>query len=444
MSSSSVPYPERGSSLLSWLPLELRCRAVSFLSPTDALQFSDSFSTLGVTISELEPEQRVFRRARWSGDRVNGDDPVKSSYRIPVLQSGPIHSAVLNFRWRDQGWGNSKGQLYIVASELQQDEELTDNNNNNNNNNLPFRGGRVVCTTELAPHVLGPNTLTFVPRESETYALWYKCGAGGGHQMHVEDLTLTCFVFDDAQRHWASNYQRLYELGVIGNHATDMDQQQQQPRGLNIEDLMMMGRNQPQPQPEETPRPPTSSFYPKMLLRVCKSLRRQLANAPAAVALDPDLVDFMTEYSIPVNEVSLRSVEEIAQADMLERNAVEEAQQRASEARRVTRQRAAAAGGGGVGGGGGAGFAFGPVGAGGGGAGGVMFGGVLDDDAFDFMMAGGGGGQGHRVPIPDAFGAAMNDFFNHMMAAAGFGGGPPFDDDDESDDDDDEEGIIVD
>ena len=386
---------------------------VSFLSPTDAVTFSEQFPNYGVNISRLEPE--VVHRALWSGDRVTGDEPVCSNYRLPVLKgvggggtsgSSSIHSAVLRFRWRDQGWGNRKGGLYIVASTTQQQ------------NNAaaaadaaplaPFRGGRVVCeTADMAPHAITHGELTFVPRESENYTLWYRCGAGGGHQLHLEDCTLRLFIFDDAERHWARNYQRLHELGVIGAGAGGAGAVEEQSDAHQIFHQVRMMNIDRQP-----PRR-TSDFYPKMLLRVCQSLRRQLAAAAAnnitKPQLDADLVEFLREYSIPLNEASLRSVQEIVHADLGEQRAIaiqqQEAQRRAAEMRGDHASILA----------------------------GFDIEAAHNIQVVRFPPAADGQAAGPPAPVPAGLGAALNNIINRMM------GGAP---DDNNDGDDSEASCI--
>jgi len=441
MSTSSAPQNHTNTmcSFLSWLPLELRCRTVSFLNPPDALAFSEHLGTdFGVTVSRLDPQHRIFQSVRWTGDRVHGDDPVCSNYRLPVLQGGPVQSAVLSFRWRDQGFGVRKGKLYIVAST----NENSNSNNSNSNNDapavptLPFGGGRVVCETELATHHLLPNEMVFFPRESEVLTLWYKCGSGQIghqlHQLHVEECSIRVYVFDDPEHNWANNYQRLHDLGAVGFPAQNGHQGGAAPE-------------------DEGPRPPSDNFFPKMLLRVCKSLRRQLqASKISKTPLDTEMVDFMNEYNIPVTDISLRSVEEMIKADMEERSAFYKSQRIAREANRARQEQQQRNGGGGGGR-----FAFGPF-MGGNGEAGIMFGGGMDlpDDIAQMIFGGGAAGAAgvpppniQPVPIPDAFGAVMQDFIGHMNQMMVPGGLDDDDDDDEDEeededdeDDEDEEG----
>lgn len=457
----------RSSSYLSWLPLELRCRTVSFLHPSDALSFSQHLGSreFGVTVSRLEPPHRIFASARWTG--LHGDgQPVCSNYRLPVLPGGPVQSAVLSFRWSDQGDGERHGKLYIVASSSNSNSNNDNTTTNNMNNNgddgdddavpsLPFGGGRVVCETELAPHAMLPCEMVFVPRdESEVLTLWYKCGSssttGGGQPgqrgpqrqvLYMEDCDIRLHVFDDPEHHWARNYQRLHALGAVGFPAQTNNSVNGHSWGNDAD---------AEDDDDEGPRPPRDNFFPKMLLRVCQSLRRQLQASKIIGSSTPptpdvELVEFMNEYSIPVTDISLRSVEEMVKASMEERNAFDRAQRLAREAYNRARQehqqqrRRNARGGGGT-------FAF-ENGEG------VVFGGAMGDLPEGLLQnifggggaahGGGGGGGGGRdgvfvnaqpMPIPDGFGAAMQDFIGHMMGAVGLD-----DDDDEEEDDEDED-----
>jgi hypothetical protein len=339
MSSSidmELERPDLDKCRLFLLPLELRSRMVSFLSSNDAVRFSDNFPGHGVQVCGLRPIRCLFRHAIWHGDVETGDLPVRSIYRIPVM-AGFTHSVTLSLWWKDQGWGNRKGHIYIVASPKERfvsSEQQHEAKSATTTTTLPaddhFQGGRLVWqTTDVAPHEWEQIELSFSPHDSEVYHIWYGAGSGGGHELHLRDCRLSTFIFDDVQHNRGHHYERLHSLGVVG--ATVQEsltmppilqalRANEDPHQIGVAALAGMRL--------------TSMFYPKMLLRVCASLLRQLQAAEkdgcndndgdeiahSETNLDPDLVEFMKEYEIPITKASLRAVQDIISADMEELN----------------------------------------------------------------------------------------------------------------------------
>lgn len=203
------------------------------------------------------------------GNIETGDKEAKS-VRLPILHRR-IHSLTLCIRWRDQGFGNRKGQVWIVGrpTNVPFDEDVS------------FHGGTVVCESPLAEHTMQNYRMTFVPQQGHVYHLFYRIGSGGGHALQMERGILYTSIFDDPQHHTATNYRILRELGAIGPEATA-----------------------------------ACGFYSQMLLSVAKSLRSQLATGN-----EPDcaLVSMLRQNSIPVNPESMLAIEGIVRIDTEER-----------------------------------------------------------------------------------------------------------------------------
>lgn len=274
------------------LPAELKRRTACYLSPYDALRLSETCKNLHVSLSLrlLRDSRQLFIRQRFMPNATNGDG-VFPWIRIPCL-SRRVHSITVTFRWRDQGWGNRKGQVFIVGSpRLAQPDP-----------SLPFHGGRVVCASPQAPHQEEECKLTFLTSsmEGETYQMWYRVGGGGGHQLQLMDGKLHTVIFDDEAGNFSRNYKILKDVGAIAVH------------------------------PEaELPRT-HSSFYPQLLLRVSMSIRLELALAAKRnkrksrgrnedirvdVFANNPLVSFFQMFHIEVSEDSLSAVEEIIQCE---------------------------------------------------------------------------------------------------------------------------------
>jgi len=124
--------------------------------------------------------------------RRDCDDDLRYGYAIPVPVAA-VHSIRVSMTWKDQGWGNQKGGVRVVAK---------------GQNPLSCRIGdkqelvgdgtlRVVYSSGIAPHGSEQLSFTFKPRPTESYHLWYKAGGGGGHALHLSNVGIQALVFDD-------------------------------------------------------------------------------------------------------------------------------------------------------------------------------------------------------------------------------------------------------
>ena len=103
---------------------------------------------------------------------------VKTIIGSPFYFSNLIHSVKLSCYYRDQGWGNRKGQIFITEKsnqELQQSERIT-------------------AESPLAEHHETKCELIFKPKPGFMYCLCYRIGDGGGHTLIVRDIKLESFV----------------------------------------------------------------------------------------------------------------------------------------------------------------------------------------------------------------------------------------------------------
>jgi len=93
--------------------------------------------------------------------------------------------------WKDQGWGNRKGKLFVVAEEKNQPYDRSSQR---------FGGGRLLYTSEIAPHEEHTLGITFQPKENETYHIWYVVGGGGGHSLSLFSVIIQALLLDDIFR----------------------------------------------------------------------------------------------------------------------------------------------------------------------------------------------------------------------------------------------------
>jgi hypothetical protein len=260
---------------LQGLPSDLKKQAVSFLSTKDAHSLNQTSRALhaDLCLSTLSPAfqicssdtQRVLR-----GDVLTGDHPQRGA-KIPIFFGSSVHSVILTCQWRDQGWGNRKGELFVLGFP---------DNKNHDPNNFSFSGGRLVCRSQIAPHLEEHLKFSFNPRRNEIYYIWFKIGGGGGHELRLRNLRVHTTVFDDRDRALAKTFQALSNMGAL----SPLTEQPQIP-GFN---------NQLQ----------------LLLLAVIASLKSTISRNEV-----PDLIlsQFLASNDIEVNEATLAALEELVQ-----------------------------------------------------------------------------------------------------------------------------------
>ena len=97
------------------------------------------------------------------------------------------HSVLLKCRWQDQGWGNRKGMLSVVAEGGTAPNDYT------------RWSEKVLAGAEPAPHDQQPLALSFrAPEGAELppCKLFARAGGGGGHSLTVSQLCVRALVFE--------------------------------------------------------------------------------------------------------------------------------------------------------------------------------------------------------------------------------------------------------
>jgi hypothetical protein len=258
------------------LPSVLKTRIASYLEASDAFAFSNTCKTLhhDLGLSIFPPFELLFSQV-WMGDATTGDVPVRSE-RIPIFASHP-HSIYMSCRWKSQGWGIRKGQLFVVAEDIRE----KDVGKKDCDGDGEFDGGQLVWESPLVSHEFTHLKVTFIPQKNKEYHLWYRCGKGGGHMLMVEDLVVQTIFFDDNQRSLEKNYCRLRELGILLPHEEDGD----------FEESGFGGNNE------------HLEFFTSLLITVAQSLLIQLQSDDPV--LESELSDFLTSLDLEVSNSSL-------------------------------------------------------------------------------------------------------------------------------------------
>lgn len=202
------------------LPSSILLHVVCFLQLQDSMKLARCSKSLHDSISltclQVPKELGPFIR---HGGVWDGMEFVKLC-RLPVWMMPRAHSLILSCQWRDQGWGNRKSRLAVVAfpsTAFQQDiipPRIT-------GKSLPWGGGRLVYLSPTdAPHQLVPLRVTLPitrPKENEGYVLFARAGNGGGHSVEIRDISLRSVIFDEEDRTVSKVFQALHRVGFFAS-----------------------------------------------------------------------------------------------------------------------------------------------------------------------------------------------------------------------------------
>ena len=230
---------------LPTLSPEIQQKIVSFLPSVDAVRFTQSSKSQREALHFSSITHPILSSIGWYGGYHDGDTS-RRFLEIPMLLRSRIHSVVIRCGWKDQGWGNRKGEIFV--------EECN---------------GKVVCSSGLAPHSLDELELTFHVKTSRTYSLCYKVGAGGGHELLVQNLEIQYIFFDEPGLYLSRHFRALSKHNALQ----------------------------------------INSFWFRFLLSCCQSMINQAENLKSSI--DPFLSDFLETAGIAVNVSSLESLVEL-------------------------------------------------------------------------------------------------------------------------------------
>ena len=190
---TSNPEPDEQASVTFSGLLEqgwLAALIAAQLSATDALRFACA-GRLCHAVRLTQPDGPLERQHQWRNDASRYS--AHEWQPLAVQRWASIHSVILKCRWHDQGWGNRKGMLSVVAA------------GGKAPNDSQRWGADVVCGKEPAPHQEEPLTLHFRPMQlaggalsvepDATYTICARAGGGGGHSLTVKELDVRVVRF---------------------------------------------------------------------------------------------------------------------------------------------------------------------------------------------------------------------------------------------------------
>mmetsp|Transcript_18626 Transcript_18626/g.24193 ORF Transcript_18626/g.24193 Transcript_18626/m.24193 type:complete len:192 (-) Transcript_18626:302-877(-) len=153
---------------------------IPFLNVKEATRFSSLCRSCRV-LRLIEPINSMREFSDYNDAR-------KYSARIwQTLPTVPnAHSILIKGEWRDQGWGNRKGMISVVAKDGKAPDDYK-----------PW-SDLVVCGKEPAPHSLAPFSLSFYPVDNmQPYNIWLRIGGGGGHSLRVRNFCVRALQYHE-------------------------------------------------------------------------------------------------------------------------------------------------------------------------------------------------------------------------------------------------------
>jgi len=165
------------------IPQEINIRVASFLSVQDIMKYQSSCKYLKNDIN-LNILHKELPNLSQSGSYDHGDEIIHWVTLTPFLFPNLIHTIHVTFDFRDQGWGNRKGVIYIM------EEKYVGHGHNSG----CIDKGTIIAMSPTAEHHETKCSLSFKPKKGFIYNLCYKVGGGGGHELHVRNMKVESFV----------------------------------------------------------------------------------------------------------------------------------------------------------------------------------------------------------------------------------------------------------
>ena len=169
---TGLPQAPSPSAEPPW-PRDLAETIASFLCPVDALALDASGTATRCVVVE--------RNRHFATNQVFAVSEHRAHRLLPVPLGGArtrVHTVGITLFWRDQGWGNRKGKVWVLR-----ERDRAPNDHGISSADVRNRKGP-------APHTVAHESMEFRPRAGEEYEIWYSVGGGGGHRLYIHNLGL--------------------------------------------------------------------------------------------------------------------------------------------------------------------------------------------------------------------------------------------------------------
>ena len=157
---TSLPQAPSPSAEPPW-PRDLAETIASFLCPVDALALDASGTATRCVVVE--------RNRHFATNQVFTVSEHRAHRLLTVPLGGArtrVHTVGITLSWRDQGWGNRKGKVWVLRVRDRAP------------NDIAILSADVMCMKGPAPHTLAHEYMAFRPRAGEEYDFWFRVAEG--------------------------------------------------------------------------------------------------------------------------------------------------------------------------------------------------------------------------------------------------------------------------
>jgi len=114
-----------------------------------------------------------------------------------------VHSIQLSLQWRDQGWGNRKGKLFIVRSIETSTTMASEPSRAHKKQNISSlrKNDKIMYESPTAEHTVSKLTASVTlltsneSNQNYKYSIWLFVGGGGGHSLRINNLSIKYLTY---------------------------------------------------------------------------------------------------------------------------------------------------------------------------------------------------------------------------------------------------------
>ena len=166
------------------IPSGITKQIASFLHPKDALAFASTSKKMkkDLGLKMTVTSSYGLTNQKWTSGYGYDGNMERIWFRCIPLSQIQIHTIQFMCDYKDQGWGNRKGELYIR-------EDKSQNNYD----------GNIVARSPIAEHHETALKLSFQPKSGKKYTMCYQIGGGGGHVLYVNNPCFRQLLYTDEE-----------------------------------------------------------------------------------------------------------------------------------------------------------------------------------------------------------------------------------------------------
>lgn len=157
------------------LPELVHMQIASFLSPED----TQALALTCKRIQSVLPRYLIIKGPDFHIYGPSGGHFAPEPYFIGPILKGPVKNLAISLTWRDQGWGNQKGDIFItlMRGRIRKKEIAT-----------KYHPLGIAPHKEASDHtILTDDPIVNEAREGDYYKFTRNAGGGGGHQLIVKN-----------------------------------------------------------------------------------------------------------------------------------------------------------------------------------------------------------------------------------------------------------------